>query len=1618
MKKYLLLLSLFLFSISSFSQICTMSANNGQTITTCKASIESSGYTSGCGGGGYCNNENYQVTFYSGSPGTPIAINFIGFTDGISNYWFDSESGYDYLYIYNNATGTGAPIATLNGSYYSGYLNYTCNSGYITLKWHSDVSGNAFYGFQAIIGCQPTNCNGNIPANDVCASATQICDLNGYCGNTSGWYTADNPSLAGGALSCVGSIENNSWISFVANSTTATFNVVSGNCLVASSGIQAGILASTNCSSFTLKSNCVAQSTAPGAFTLTATGLTVGTKYYLMVDGFAGNICDYTVTATSGVLTINITATSSSICSGQSTVLTANASGATGYSWAPGGGNSQSITVSPTTTTTYTCTITGACGASKDAVGTVTVSSAIVASIPSPTNVSCYSGNNGSATVSASGGTPGYNYSWSPSGGNAATANSLTAGNYSVTVTDAGGCIKTATVAITQPSALTTVPSQTNLNCNGVCIGSATVTPGGGSSPFTYAWTPSGGNASSASSLCAGNYTVTVTDNKGCAKTQAYTISQPAVLTTVPSQTNLNCNGICIGSASITPGGGSSPFTYAWTPSGGNASSASSLCAGNYTVTVTDNKGCAKTQAYTISQPASAVSVSTSSTNTGCTVANGTATANPSGGTSGYTYSWSPGGQITQTATGLAAGTYSILVTDANGCAKTNTVIVTATGAPTISSTTFTPSGCSVSNGTATVNPSGGTPNYTYSWSPGGQITQTATGLAGGIYTIQVTDANGCMVNTIVNVGSTSSPTISSTPSTSAGCSVSNGTATANPSGGTPGYTYSWSPGGQNTQTATGLAGGTYTILVTDANGCTVKTTVNVGSTSAPIISSTSSTLAGCSAINGTATATISNGTPNYTYLWLPGGQNTQTATGLAGGTYTVLVTDASGCTVNTTVIVGSTSAPSTTASSTQATCATANGTATSNPSGGTPNYSYTWSPGGQNTQTATGLSPGAYAVLVTDASGCTASETITITTANGPTVTTTVANNVSCNGGNDANATANPTGGTPGYTFFWSPGGQNTQTATGLSAGTYTIVTTDTNGCSYVNTTSITQPAVLASTITPSNIPCNGGIGSATATPSGGTPNYTYSWSPTGGNAQTANNLSAGNYVVTVTDANGCISTSSVTITQPAVLASTTSQTNVTCNGGTGSATATPSGGTPNYTYSWSPTGGNAQTANNLSAGTYVVTVTDANGCTALSSVTLTQPSALIAASTQVNVLCNAGSTGSATVSPSGGTPNYTYAWSPSGGNAQTANNLSAGTYQCTVTDANGCSNVISVTINQPQALTAPTTAVNILCNGGSNGSATATPSGGTPGYTYSWIPSGGNAQTANNLSAGNYIVTVTDANGCSKQSPVTITEPAPITLSVSGKDSICQGGNTLLTANVIGGTPAYTYVWNPVPQNGSSVVVSPTSSTSYSVAITDANGCVSLTQTFNVLVLPAPNALFDTASSGTYGSSYSFSDLSTPTVSITAWSWNFGDGDTSTQQNPVHTFPGAGTYTITEMVFNQAGCRDTFRVIITIGEGILIPNVFTPDGDGVNDVWYIPNSGMKEFHVTIFDRWGAKVFETTADEIRWDGHSTSGNLLSDGTYYYVLKAILKSSGGEKDYSTTGYVTLLTKKQ
>jgi hypothetical protein len=391
----------------------------------------------------------------------------------------------------------------------------------------------------------------------------------------------------------------------------------------------------------------------------------------------------------------------------------------------------------------------------------------------------------------------------------------------------------------------------------------------------------------------------------------------------------------------------------------------------------------------------------------------------------------------------------------------------------------------------------------------------------------------------------------------------------------------------------------------------------------------------------------------------------------------------------------------------------------------------------------------------------------------------------------------------------------------------------------------SVIPITATASTVT--NVSCfNGNNGSATVSPSGGVPPYSYSWNSSPiQTTQTATGLRAGVYTVTVTDSRGTMTTANATITQPNALTNVlaTTITNVGCFGGNnGSATVTnPTGGTPPYTYQWNTNPQQiTQTATNLTAGSYMVTVTDTKGCTATSSVTITQPAqplSNVIGQTIQHAKCNGSSTGSVTVSnPIGGTPPYTYKWnSVPEQKTQIATNLSAGTYSVTVTDFNGCTATSFATVNEPTKVTNVQASVvkNISCYGLSDGSAKVSdPRGGTPPYTYQWntIPVQ-NTQTATNLKAGEYVVVVSDANGCIAQSLISITQPnAPLVIGNAKVDKqvSCFGESdgAVSVPNPTGGTAPYTIVWNTNPVQ-KTYSISNLKAGTYTAIITDANGC-----------------------------------------------------------------------------------------------------------------------------------------------------------------------------------------------
>ncbi len=1262
-----------------------------------------------------------------------------------------------------------------------------------------------------------------------------------------------------------------------------------------------------------------------GGSNATASGLSAGTYSVSVSNSTCSVIATVTITQPSAI-GISTTLTGAA-CNGTATGgASASTSGGTSpytYSWSPSGGSGSSASNLSAGTYTLTVKDKNGCTATSSAIITQPASS-IEASITSTTNVACFGGTGSTAAAPALGGTSPYTYSWNGGGGTNLTA-TVTAGIYTLYVTDRNGCTATTSSTITQPAASLgiNIASVSNPTCNGY---SGTITANaatGGTTPYTYSWTGAGGTNLTAS-ITAGIYTITATDNHGCTATASSTLTQPAVLSTsITSIVNVSCYG---GTGSVTASaatGGNSPYTYQWSPSGSTNLNAS-VSAGTYTITVIDNHGCIALVSAIITQPISALAISISTvTNPLCTGSNGSITANlPTGGTSPYTYSWTPAGGTNLTASNLSGGVYSIIATDNHGCSATASATITQASSLSVSASTITNNtSCSGGyNGSVSATGSGGVSPYTYSWSSGSS-SSIATGLSAGIYTITLSDKNGCSATASATISQSSSLGISATTTTNVACFGSNnGIVSSTASGGTSPYTYSWSSGSTNS-TQSLLSAGTYTITLSDRNGCTATASAIITQPASLLgISIASLVSPYCNGQSGSITANSANGgTSPYTYSWSSGGGTNLNATYTAG-TYSITVIDNQGC---------SASVPATLtqpallviaiSSVTNVNCYGGTGSISANGAGGgSLPYTYQWSPSGGTNLNAT-VSAGTYTITVIDNNGCIALASATITQPSSALgITISSVSNPLCNGTTGAVTANAAVGGTSPYTYSWLPAGGGNLTASNLTAGIYSIIATDNHGCTSTASTTITQPSSLtvsANTLT-NNTSCTGGYtGGISASPSGGTSPYTYSW--TGGTTNSiTTGLSTGTYTVTLTDNNGCTATASATITQPASLsvsANTTSN-NTVCSGGyNGSVSSTSSGGTLPYTYLW--TGGSINsTETGLSAGTYTITLTDNNGCTATASAVITQSTGLsFSASVITNVACNGGVTGGASASVSGGVSPYTYSWSPNSNSTYIATGLSAGTYSIIVTDNNGCNNIAAVIVTQPAAIRdSASSMTNPTCTG-VLGSTTIGVKGGRAPYTYSWSPNTNSTATSSGLSAGTYHILITDANSCSASATVTLTQSSGLTLTpiVSTYVSCSGGTNGQAKVSVAGGVSPYTYSWTP---GGSTTYIASTlSAGTYSVTVTDKNGC----QNGGVVTVTQPAAIRDSIVS----ISYPNCTISTGSITIGVkggttpyiYSWT-----PNVSTSPSATGLAVRSYTI--MVKDAKGCNSS--IIFSISQ------------------------------------------------------------------------------------------------
>lgn len=753
------------------------------------------------------------------------------------------------------------------------------------------------------------------------------------------------------------------------------------------------------------------------------------------------------------------------------------------------------------------------------------------------------------------------------------------------------------------------------------------------------------------------------------------------------------------------------------------------------------------------------------------------------------------------------------------------------------------------------------------------------------------------------------------------------------------------------------------------------------------------------------------------------------TTTSPATVTYTVTPVSGACTGVNFTIIVTVNPAISSNVTTKNSACFGANnGAIQTNITGGIPfgsgaPYIISWTGPNGFTSAApniTTLAPGNYNLSITDAGGCPINENYTITEPADIIILTDLEKDITCF--NDANGEIKITvsGGTLNYTYAWTKNGipfATTEDLLNLSPGIYAVTVSDANNCGpKIASFTITEPPILAvNLVSKTDIVCFGqATGAIILNVVGGTSPYTYAWSGPNGFTSASQNLTnvfAGTYTVLVTDNSGCTKNLAVTLTQNPEIKIVATTTPIVCYGdNSASISLVISGGIAPYQILWSNLG-SGTFQDNLSAGDYLITVTDALNC--VNSLNVNIPEAPIFTINPVvkNITCFGDKNGSINLNIVGGIAPVTLVWDDSAVAGNVRNNLGPGSYTVTITDGKPCTIKRTFIILEPQLLVLQGNITNALdCANANSGAINLLVSGGSAPFTYSWS-NGATTEDLINIPAGNYLVTVKDANGCSIQAQYSVNRPPPIVVGVETKtDFNCETKYVKQTfvAKVSGGVPPYQLVWSSGTVSGPNNEFMNTSQNGTVILnATDAIGCKS-SFAFNVAIPVLGSASFTTSSfaNSTYGT-YSINDpiqfTNTATGDYISMIWDFGDGSVSSDLNPAHTYSSPKEYVVTQTVTYPFGCVYVQRITFMVEKGyvLVVPTAFTPNNDSLNDSFRPVTKGLKKVHLDIYDTWGSLIYSETGDVIRgWDGR-IKGVQAENGNYYSKVN-------GETFYGTT----------
>lgn len=1339
---------------------------------------------------------------------------------------------------------------------------------------------------------------------------------------------------------------------------------------------------------------------AGSSITITAN---LPTSYTLTVIDINGCIASDVITVNANALPIVNAGPNLNVCQGSNVGLTA--SGALNYSWNGSGSLSSSTISNPialNVADTMLFIVTG-----TDVNGCIDVDSVLLFTNPLlvsgvVTNASICGVQDGSIDVSVTGGFPSINYLWDFGSAITQDISGLGLGVYTVIVTDAAGCRDTTSFSVNEPSTFNL--SETHLNatsCSGINNGSINLTVTGGSSPFVYSWTGPSGYTSAIediSALAPGQYNVVVTDASGCGAALSVIILAPTPVVVIGGPDQNICSGNSVNLSATPPASG----TYSWTGpnivSGANSVSplVSPTVTSQYTIRLTDLNGCITQDVVNVF--VNNVSPSLASTNvTTCGGSNGSLVVSVSGGTPPYSYSWVPSapGSGGFNNTGLTVGTYTVFVTDGLGCSGSASASISdPSNINFTGSTIVNPTTCSGNNGSISVTVGGGTAPFTYSWSFGGLSGPNPINLSAGNYTLTVTDAASCAASNTFNI---SDPVPSG---------IANGGPDLQVCSGSPIYftadtaniiTYSWISSsailsGANTSSpsVSAIVTSNYTLFTTDNINCNDSDIVTLNVNASPLVSISSSSPVFCAGSTVTLSAT---GAVNYT--WTPAlglsatSGSSVNATVSTSTTYTVTGTNSIGCSTTSTITVSPIPSLVLSKSVTNPSNCTANdGSVNITVTGGSGSYLYSWLPGNQVTQDLTNMGGGVYLLTVTDSlSGCSDTISAVLTEPSSLVVSGIVLDATACNDSGSIDLTIS--GGTAPYSVVWTSG-QITQDIQGLS-GNYAVVVTDANGCSSSRSFFIDEPTPLQVNAGPDQSICPGFSTSLSATGS-----LTYSWISGGpfvpGNTVASpfvNPVTTTNYIVEATDQNDCVSYDTVTVFVNSLLLSVFKSDVSICNGNDGAINLTVNGGNAPYSYSWSNGSLQEDLIGNLTVGNYQCIVTDNLSCKDTIVVSINEPSGFNITTVNNNPTNCGGNNGSIVLNIPG-TVSVASVFVNGVLNGPLTN-LTGGFYNIIVTDTNGCSSSVGVTLSNPiptqiyagadtavcagnslqldatttgivtyswvgsglscvscpnpsitplisqsytvfgtdsrgcissDVLTVSPTNLSVIASGVNttqcllnDGILTSQVTGGTGAITFTW--SGGpniNAQNQNNVPPGAYNLIVNDIlSGCSASDTAVVLDPISYNVSlVSVNPSTCSGNNGSITA-IINPAGIYTYTWNGVTDDS---LFSGLAAGTYSLVVNDAIGCTFATSQNLTDPIPSkPYAGPDT--SLCFGSSYTF-NVSGGTFSTVSWSPSVGLSS-STTLNPTASPLITTVYTIASVDVNNCISSDTVQIVIS---------------------------------------------------------------------------------------------------